>query len=350
MSDVYQKLAKHLDQLPSGFPATESGVELRILKRLFTPEEAEIATGLVMMPEPVAAIAARMGKDPEDLGPLLEAMSKKGLIFRSSKGGHKLYMAAQFVIGIWEYHVNDLDEELIRDVNEYIPYLSDTWAAQKTKQLRVIPVAESVEAEMQIMPYEAAEEIIRSQKKIVVAPCICRKEHKMSGAGCDKPIETCLVFGTGAFFYEENGLARDISKEEALGILKQGLDAGLVLQPGNAQRPTNICLCCGCCCQILKNLNNLEKPAQAVASNYYAVVDPEQCTGCAVCVDRCQMDAIAVEDVAVVDHDRCIGCGLCVPTCDFDAMSLKKKEGEAYIPPRSVVETYMNIAHERGLI
>ncbi len=350
MSDVYEKLARHLDQLPSGFPATESGVELRILKRLFTPEEAEIASGLVMMPEPVEAIAARMGRDPETLGPVLEAMSKKGLIFRASKGDHRLYMAAQFVIGIWEYHVNDLDEELIRDVNEYIPHLSDTWVSHKTKQLRVIPVAESVEAGMQIMPYEAAGEIIRGQKKIVVAPCICRREHQMSGAGCGKPLETCLVFGTGAFFYEENGLGRAISQDEALAVLKRGLDAGLVLQPGNAQRPTNICLCCGCCCQILKNLKHLEKPALAVASNYYAQVDPERCTGCGICADRCQMDAVTVEEVAVVDLDRCIGCGLCVPTCDFEAMSLRKKDGEAHVPPRSVVETYMNIAHERGLM
>ena len=163
MPDVYENLAKHLDNLPTGFPATESGVELRILKRLFSPEEAEIATGLMMMPEPVAGIAARMEKDPETLAPILEDMSKKGLIFRATKGGQKLYMAAQFVIGIWEYHVNDLDEELIRDVNEYIPHLTDTWVSQKTKQLRVIPVAESLEADMQIMPYEAAESIIRDQ-------------------------------------------------------------------------------------------------------------------------------------------------------------------------------------------
>ena len=172
----------------------------------------------------------------------------------------------------------------------------------------------------------------------------------MSGAGCDKPLESCLVFGTGAFYYEENGLGRKISQDEAMDILKKGIEAGLVLQPGNAQKPTNICMCCGCCCQILKNLNDMEQPAKAVSTNYYAEVDPEQCTACEVCVDRCQMNAITVEEVAVIDLDRCIGCGLCVPTCDFDAMSLKKKEGEAIVPPRNVVETYMNIAQERGLI
>jgi electron transport complex protein RnfB len=46
MTDVYEKLANHLDSLPAGYPSTETGLELRILKRLFSPEEAQIATSL----------------------------------------------------------------------------------------------------------------------------------------------------------------------------------------------------------------------------------------------------------------------------------------------------------------
>ena len=44
-------------------------------------------------------------------------------IFRRARKGQNQYMAAQFVVGIWEYHVNSLDEDLIRDVNEYMPTL-----------------------------------------------------------------------------------------------------------------------------------------------------------------------------------------------------------------------------------
>ena len=176
MSEVYENLAKHLDDLPGGFPATDSGVELRILKRLFTPQEAEVAQELSMMPEPSSAIAERLGMEESDLAQMLESMSTKGLIFSLYKGGHNLYMAAQFVVGIWEYHVNDLDEELIKDCNEYFPHLmKKVWLKQKTKQLRVIPVSRSISAEMNIMPYEQAEKIIQNQSKIVVAPCICRK-------------------------------------------------------------------------------------------------------------------------------------------------------------------------------
>jgi len=260
-------------------------------------------------------------------------------------------MAAQFVIGTWEYHVKNLTPELIKGFNEYVPHLLEYWKQQKTKQLRVIPVSKSVSAQMTIMPYEEAETIIRSQSKIVVAPCICRKEHRMAGAGCDYPLEVCLTFGTGAFYYEENGLGRSISQEEALEILQKGIDAGLVLQPGNSQKPVNICMCCGCCCQILKNLKKMDQPAKLVCSSYYARVDQENCTACGVCADRCHMDAIAMEETAVVDLDRCIGCGVCVAGCEFEAMVLEAKpEQERWVPPDNVFETYLNIAKERGLL
>jgi electron transport complex protein RnfB len=352
MTDVYEKLAKHLDNLPAGYPSTDSGVEMRILKRLFSPEEAQIATALTMMPEPVAGIAARVSSNEAQLGDALEAMAQKGLIFRISKRDNTLYSAAQFVVGIWEYHLNDLDEDLIRDVNEYMPTLmKKSWLSTKTKQLRVVPVAKSVSAEMAIMPFEAAEEIINKQSKIVVSPCICRKEQKMIGKGCDKPMEVCLAFGAGAYYYEKNGLGREIDKKEALELVKKGVDAGLVLQPGNQQKSMNICMCCGCCCGILKNLKTMDKPAQLVHTNYYAQVDEEACIACEACVDRCQMDAITVDESAQVNLERCIGCGLCVTDCPTDAMLLKQKAQDShYVPPKNVFETYVNIAQERGLM
>ena len=352
MTDVYQRLAHHLDRLPAGYPATEDGVELRILRRLFSAEEAEIALGLTMMPEPAASIAERSGQDTAILAPMLDRMSRKGLIYRSSKGGQPHYMAAQFVIGIWEYHLNDLDEDLIRDVNAYLPFLmKENWTKQETKQLRVVPVAQSVSAEIRTMPYEIAEDIIRSQSKIVVAPCICRREHEMVGKGCGKPMEVCLSFGGGAYYYEENGLGRSITQEEALETLRIGMNAGLVLQPGNAKKPTNICMCCGCCCQVLKNLKSLDSPAKVVHTNYYAEVIEENCTACEACVERCQMEAITVEDVARIAAERCIGCGLCVAECPSDAMVMRQKAAdEQYVPPANVFETYLNMAKERGLM
>ena len=352
MSDIYQQLARHLDDLPAGFPATESGVELRILRRLFTEEEAAIALGLRMFPERVSTIAKRLHRDEQETAGKLEAMAGKGLIFRSAKGKQPYYMAAQFVVGIWEYHVNDLDPELIRDMNEYVPHLVGTlWSEPETKQMRIIPVSESLDQEMSVMDYEAAEAIIKQQSKIVVAECICRKEHRMIGRGCENPLEACFVFGSGAYFYEENKLGRAVSREEALELFRNAVEAGLVVQPGNAQKPVNICMCCGCCCQILKNLKKFENPAHLVHSNYYARVDPDACTACGLCVDRCHMEAISLDEVAVVDERRCIGCGVCLAGCEFEAVKLfQKAPPDQYVPPETMFATYAGIARERGKV
>lgn len=349
---VYEQLAKHLDKLPAGYPPTDSGVELRILKHLFTHEEAEAAMALTLFPEPSDAIAKRLGKNTIEIETLFYSMSKKGLIGRSGKQQNH-YMAAQFITGIWEYHVNTLNESLIHDVNEYIPQIwAKRWAKQKTQQMRVIPVYKSITPEMNVMPYEEAESIIKKQSKIVVVPCICRREQNMVGQGCDKPIETCLMFGASAYFYEQNEIGRAIPQEEALKILNQGVEAGLVLQPSNSQKPLVLCMCCGCCCFTLKHLNQLDAPAKVVCTNYYARVTQEECTGCRNCEEICQMDAITLEDEsAVVSLDRCIGCGLCVTRCEFNAIALMAKEkSEQYAIPANIVDTYMDMVRERGLL
>ncbi|OIP96304.1 MAG: hypothetical protein AUK55_05660 [Syntrophobacteraceae bacterium CG2_30_61_12] len=346
---VYRRLADHLNRLPAGFPATPTGVELKVLKRLFTPDQARLAQQLTLKPETPDQIAERCRLTAAELAPQLEDLAAHGLIFRIRKGPAVLYMAAQFLIGIWEYHVNDLDPELIRDMNQYIPYFFDQAQQNRTPQLRTIPVPGAVNAQQTVMAYEEARGIVGAQDKIVVAPCICRKEQRMVGKGCHRPLESCLVFGLGAQYYEDNRLGRGITRDEALTILERAEQAGLVLQPSNAQKVVNICTCCGCCCQILKNLKKLPKPAEHVMSNFVARVDADRCSGCETCLERCQMEAITVaEATAVVAQERCIGCGLCVPTCPEQAIELTAKPAELrQTPPAHLLETYSRIAAER---
>lgn len=349
-NDIYQRLAGHLDNLPGGFPPTETGVELRILRRLFTPDEAALALHLTLIPEESRVIARRAKLSAEEAARRLEEMAKKGLIYRRESPDRPVhYQALQYVIGIWEFHVNDLDTELIRDMNDYIPTLFDkTW--KKTPQLRTIPVGRSISAELEVLSYEKAEELIRAQKKWLVAPCICRREHKMVGKGCERPEETCLVFGTGADYYEQNNLGRIIDKQEALEILKKADEAGLVLQPSNAQKIVNICCCCGCCCQVLKNLKRYPKPASLVSTPFVAVANTDTCEGCGTCVERCQMQALHLEEDHVVpDTDRCIGCGLCVSTCPTGSLSLARKpQPEQATVPKDMRKAYVRLGRERG--
>lgn len=348
--DNYTKLAKFLDGLPGGFPSTETGVEIRILKKLFTPEEAEMAMKLSLIPEEAGAIAKRAKKEKKETADLLEVMSRKGLLYRVEKEGRpSLYMATQYVIGIWEYHVNDLNPDLIRDMEEYIPTLFnlDTW--KKVPQLRTVPVGRSISVELDVMPYEKAEELIRSHNKFLVAPCICRKEKTMVGKGCQKPEESCLVLGSATDYYLKNGLGRNIEKEEALEILHEADKAGLVLQPSNSQKIVNICCCCGCCCAVLRTIKNNPKPAEIVSSAFTVTYDSDLCTNCQVCVDRCQMDAITIaEDSVDYNYERCIGCGLCVSTCPSGAVTLvrKQKSSQPHVP-KTFMETYIRLLRVR---
>jgi Na+-translocating ferredoxin:NAD+ oxidoreductase RNF subunit RnfB len=324
-------------------------VEIRILKRLFTPEEADLAQLVTLKPETAEEIAARTGRDTAELASKLETMSRKGLIFRLELGGGFRYMAANFIVGIWEFNLNRLDPELIKDVGEYVPRYLGQSHNLKTPQLRTIPVSKAISAEQVVMPYEEARRIIQEQEKIVVAPCICRKEHKMIGKGCDKPMHSCLVFGFGAQYYEQNGLGRRIDQAEALRILQEAETQGLVLQPSNTQKVVNICMCCGCCCQILIHLKRYPSPAMYAGSNHFAISDPELCTGCGTCIERCQMEAIEMSgDTVAIKRTRCIGCGLCVPTCPTGAMGLKlKPESERSVPPADRMEAFKRILEDR---
>ena len=349
--DIYKKLALHLDNLPGGFPPTESGVELRILRRLFSPEEAELAIHLTLIPEESRVIAHRAKLAPEEAARRLEEMARKGLIFRiESKDRTTVYMAAQYVIGIWEYHVNDLDKEFIRDMNEYIPTLFNLNSWKKAPQLRTIPVARSLSTQREVLTYENAEELVRAQKKFLVAPCICRREATMMGQGCDKPEEACLIFGIAADYYRQNGIGREIDRQEALEILKKADEAALVLQPSNAKKIVNICCCCGCCCQVLKSIKRHPKPASLVSTPFVATANPDTCEGCGLCVERCQMEALRLEeDKVILDVDHCIGCGLCVSTCPTGSLTLvRKTDSEQQEVPRSISKAFIKLGRVRG--
>lgn len=353
MDNIYKNLAEHLNRTPGGFPPTPSGVEIKILKNLFSEKEAQIALTMSMSPEPASAIAQRTGEDIQLIEPHLLEMSRKGLILRITKTKLNVFMLQSFVIGIWEHQVNRLTPELIKLFNEYVPYLTKEQFKNKTQQLRVVPVDKSITTDLNIMDYEQLEKIIKSQSKIRVAPCICRKEQTMSGTGCGRIEEACLVFGGSAYIYENRGIGRDISSQEALELINKAVKQGLVAQPSNSRKPVNVCLCCSCCCQILKNIKKLESPSSIVSSNFHVFITTEDCTGCGSCEDICPMDAINMdmEDMfAKTDLKRCIGCGLCVSTCDFDAIRLVDKPKDKKVkPPANIVETYVRIAKEKGL-
>ncbi|MBW2483662.1 MAG: 4Fe-4S binding protein [Deltaproteobacteria bacterium] len=351
MENIYERLRARLDDLANGFPETESKVEIRLLKRLFTEEEAELYLQMSPFLEKPEDVAQRLNRHVEELAPVLEHMAQKGHLFRKRNGDRVRYSAVPYVVGIFEHQLKRMDEDFARDHEEYFETaFGKTIQAFKTPVLRTIPINRQLVAKNPVAPFEDVLQILENQTKIAIAPCVCRTTTKLAGKECDKPMENCFSFGSHAEYYVENMMGRYITIDEAKEIVKKNEEAGLVMQPFNSQKIGGMCSCCGDCCGVLRSLKMHPRPAEMVQSNYFAQVDEAECTGCETCLERCQMEAIEVDDgIAAIDLIRCIGCGLCVTTCPVDAIELvKKREDELYQPPKTGAETYMKIMQERG--
>ena len=349
-TDVYERLAEFLDKMPGRFPKTDSGVEIKILKKLFTPEQAEIAMKLQPMPETVEAIAKRLGMSESEAAEKLERMAKEGSIYRIRSPNRVMYMAMQFIVGIYEFHLNSIDRELAEMMEEYLPVYGLTWKKGRTQQLRVVPVGSSIESKTSVAPYNLIKEMLKQQEIVCVSPCICRKEKSLLGERCDRPQDLCFQFGLAARYYIENGMGRQISVEEASKLLDLAEESALVLNGSNSQDLMSVCCCCKCCCGVLRSLNKFDRPADFAHSYYQAKIDPELCSACGTCVERCQIDAIIEGDeVNKINTARCIGCGLCVSTCPSEAISLVQKT-DVEAPPKNIVEMMIKMSKERGLV
>jgi electron transport complex protein RnfB len=190
MEDIYIKLRERLDNVSTGYPATPSGIELKILKRLFS----EFFLNLSPLPETPEQAAVRLNRDAEGTAVLMEKMAKKGLLFRLRREKSVSYAAIPFLVGILEHQVNRLDPELARDLNEYFETaFGKTVQSFKTPVMRTIPINRQIAVAWPIAPYEDVLEIIKSQKTIAIAPCICRKWMAAVDKACDKPVETCFL-------------------------------------------------------------------------------------------------------------------------------------------------------------
>jgi Pyruvate/2-oxoacid:ferredoxin oxidoreductase delta subunit len=359
--DVYDKLKQEINKMPIPYSETKSGVELRLLTHLFTPAEAEIALNLNIMPETLDRIHKRVHKSGiaisrEELEDVLDTLVKKGAIMGAqSKRKGKLYSLVQLAIGMFEFQVDRLTRDFVEDFEQYVKeqFHKDVMST-KTKQMRTVPVSQSVTPDLRVESYNDIRAYVHNLKDdIAVINCVCRQSADIIGNPCRHSDirETCLMLSGVARFSVARGIGRMITKEEALAILGRAEDAGFILQPENAQEPKFICCCCIDCCHELKILKMHPKPADLFISNYYATIDPSLCKGCEMCIDRCGMGAISMEDnVAVINHDRCIGCGVCGAVCVNDAHRMHKKD-TPHIPPKTHNDMYKKIMIERfGLV
>jgi Pyruvate/2-oxoacid:ferredoxin oxidoreductase delta subunit len=340
---VYIKLQKHLDNQVVGFPATRSGVEIKILKHIFTPQEAEIACCLSYKLEPLKTIFSRarhLVDSLQDLEKCLDRIQKKGGIESKINKGKMHYCNAPLIVGMYEFQLDRLTPEFIKDFNEYTSDKNFGLAFLGTTlpQMRTIPVAKSIHPQHHVSTFdEVATLLQKAEEPFAIFECICRKKKSLEGKSCKKTDrqETCLAVGNMARMTLQGGSGREITRDEAMSIIEKNQKQGLVLQPSNTEKAEFICSCCGCCCGMLSVHKFLPKPLDFWAANFHAVVERDTCEGCGACEKRCQVEAVSVSEKnqpAKVNLDRCIGCGVCVPNCPTQSITLVKNPAEIRPP------------------
>ncbi|MBU0755001.1 MAG: 4Fe-4S binding protein [Planctomycetes bacterium] len=337
MTDLYKRLAEKLDELPNGYPATESGVELKILQKVFDPEEAETALELRVLPTTADKVAGRLGKPVEEVKALLDQMVKKGGIGSIDHSGRRVYLLIPFVIGIYENQLERMDQEFADLFAAYRPYLMKSLGGHGPAVTRVVPVNRSIKAEHQVLRFEDLRGMVEGARSFVVRECICRKQKAFEGEPCNHPSEVCLGFSPAPGAFEGSSHpGKVITKEEAYRVLALSEKAGLVPCTYNVQEGHHfVCNCCTCCCELLKGLKEQTAPYLLAGSNYAAEIDQETCMACGVCADeRCMMDAIVESNSRYqVLSDRCIGCGICTTTCPTESITLKARPQDKQTTP-----------------
>ena len=358
-------MADHLSSLGMGYPPSEDLEE--ILRANFNPTEAEVAMALPtrvipLQPTAIDDIMEAVRIPREELKGILEGLSQRGLLFSGkTKDGKKGYALQQVGFGFpqaffWKGedtpHARNMAALVVKYFNRNVN--REAYGPAETKPFRYIPVGETIEFDIQaVYPYHMMEHVIQQANVIAVAHCPCRMTAYLRGRGCEHPTEVCIKFNDLAEYVIERGLAREITKEEALKIIKGSEEAGLVHFVDNAIADIkHNCNCCGCACWSVGSIKRRKIPRDIIMATYFIrETDDDACTGCGECVQVCPVDALTMEgDFPTVDEEWCIGCGVCVSKCPATAAQLKLRPDKAdHMPAPDFKELHEKILEEKGL-
>ncbi|MFZ5642618.1 MAG: ATP-binding protein [Bacillota bacterium] len=364
--EVYRALAERLDKNPIGAVINDTLME--ILYRMYSEPEAAIGSKFPMRPTTLEKIAERTGMSEEDLKIHLENMAQKGLVADFPRKGTTFYYLSPLVVGWFEYTFMRVTDklpmaELARLFNDYHHEkgVAEEFFGAETKMFNVLPyesgIPDSVKTE--VLTYERASEIIRESGGGSLSMCYCRHQARHMGTACDNPVEdVCTSLGKASDFLIRRGFARPATVDELLQVLERTEQLGLVHIGDNVQNnPAFICHCCGCCCGVLRSIN--EKGVMSVhPGNFIPLVDLEKCVGCGICAKRCHINAIEIIETvpgdkkskkAFVKEDLCIGCGVCLAGCKKESIGFIRRK-TIHVPPKNMKEQMMQIAMQKDKI
>ena len=306
----------------------------QILRCLINDDQAVL---LIAMPGTLEELSQKTGRSMEDIAADLDALFFKGLAFKKVTPEGVLWRPPAHLVQFhdatltWPEAPPEFLDLWRRYMEEEWPRLADGLSSLMPRPFtRVVPVNRSVDpGRAQVLAPDSVRELVESASRLAVTPCTCR----LSMRRCDGPIDVCLQINRGADYTIERGSGREIDQTEALSILSQAQEAGLVhVTMNKADAGHFICNCCGCCCQSFSLLRT-DGPQLCDPSRYRPSIDTNACTGCGTCADRCWFEAIAVgeDDVAIV-ADSCLGCGQCALMCPEDAIEMVAVRDPDFIP------------------
>ncbi len=339
-SELYEKLIEKMDHnVVTGTPKSEDIME--ILKIMFPVGDAEIALRLPMENKTLSELKEIFPEEADSMEEIMNRMVKNGTVFTSRRPGmDRKYRLLPSVVGWAETPFwAGKDTEKARKLSpHWINYREGIYSEELAREIpvmRAIPISQNIKDSRQILPFDELKPLVEKQSFLAVGHCGCRQMKTYIGEGCDHSLENCLHFGAMGRYMVEQNMAREITVEETLRILKEANEEGLVHATDNIDgHMGTICNCCGCCCLFIQTRKN--KGLYSIAgSSFEAKVDIDECIGCGTCEERCPMDAIIVgdEDVAQVNESLCLGCGVCVPSCTAEAVILVQRS-EVNPPPQ----------------
>ena len=337
--DVYEKLARHLSALGMGYPLTEDLME--ILKESFTSLEAEVALALPtkvipLQPVSVGEIVAGSDLPEKELVGILDKLSRRGLLFygRAQKG-EKGYALQQIGFSFpqtffWKGEDTPHSRNMAALIAKYFNRKVTREAySYPTDPYRYVPTSGTVDPDLQaVYPHHTMENVLKNVTDFAVCHCSCRMIALLRGRPCEHPTEVCLNVDEMARYVIDRNLGRRIRREEAIQLIKQSEEDGLVHFVDNAKGDMkHNCNCCGCACWNVGAIKRRKIPRDVLMATYFLrETDEDECTGCGECVEICPVDALTMEgDSPRVDQGWCIGCGVCVSKCPAGAARLRMR-------------------------
>ncbi len=331
-----------------------------ILQLVLTEEQRDFLLNFQKPSYNVNEIKTLTDLDEESLNKMLNDLMHLGMIsgIPSRSAGIMVYRMTPFFPGVLEFtlmrgETNPQTKKLANLWEKYFNRLAEGVQKQYESSMRllkelspsidrVVPIEEEIEVRKEVtLKYEQLSKILYKYDTLGLMTCYCRHRKDLLGDPCKATDnrKNCFSFGRVAEFLIEQGFAERISHEEALKILKQCEEEGLVHKAFHNSLDPNkeldgMCSCCKCCCGTFDIHYKGALPLMSIAS-YLAKVDKELCIGCGTCVEKCNAEAIELEDaIAVIDEEKCIGCGLCAHHCPEDAINMERTgPRKVFVPP-----------------